>query len=52
MRIRLLINKLVVILLCCCMAVELTAVFFTEQGQAVYGLLYEQFKGQAYRTEL
>jgi hypothetical protein len=27
-------------------------VFFTEQGQAVYGLLYEQFKGQAYRTEL
>ncbi len=50
MRIRLLINKLVVILLCCCMAVE-ADVFFTEQGQAVYGLLYEQFKDK-HRTEL
>ena len=51
MRIRLLINRLVVILLCCCMAAELTACS-SQNGQAVYGLLYEQFKGQAYRTEL
>ena len=41
MRIRLLINKLVVILLCCCMAVELTACSSQNRGRQNFNIDFD-----------